>query len=304
MKSSSAIREPASTGSPAGLRSGLASSRAPGFGDAGPISEDSHRDPFRPTGGDEVSRPAAAIDRTALPGAPQEEAETTTAQSPPDASLRRLQNGDPTGEEIQQQPMAKYEAPKPGPAFDESKPPSVPASASAKSETAPTAGAFEAPTEAARERAAALLADVKRRLGPETPSAPGPKLDVQATDEGILVSLTDRQNFSMFAIGSAEPQPRVVHMMDAIATSLAATPGAIVVRGHTDARPYRSGLYDNWRLSSARAQMAYYMLNRAGIPDKRFERIEGFADHRLKDQARPFAAENRRIEILLREAKP
>ena len=89
----------------------------------------------------------------------------------------------------------------------------------------------------------------------------GPQLDVQATDEGILISLTDRQNFSMFAIGSAEPQPRVVHMMDAIAMSLETLPGAIVVRGHTDARPYRSATYDNWRLSSARAQMAYYMLD-------------------------------------------
>ena len=108
----------------------------------------------------------------------------------------------------------------------------------------------------------------------------------------------------MFAVGSAEPQPRVVHMMDAVATSLQGLPGAIVVRGHTDARQFRSAHYDNWRLSSARAQMAYYMLNRAGIPDKRFERIEGFADHRLKDPAKPFAAENRRIEILLREAKP
>ena len=68
----------------------------------------------------------------------------------------------------------------------------------------------------------------------------GPQLDVQATEEGILISLTDRQNFSMFAIGSAEPQPRVVHMMDAIAASLQSLHGAIVVRGHTDARPYRS----------------------------------------------------------------
>ena len=127
---------------------------------------------------------------------------------------------------------------------------------------------------------------------------------MQATDEGLLITLTDRQNFSMFAIGSAEPQPRVVHMMDAIATTLEAMPGAIVVRGYTDAHPYHSARYDNWRLSSARAQMAYYMLNRAGIPDKRFEQIEGFADHRLKDPAKPFAAENRRIEILLREAKP
>jgi len=45
-------------------------------------------------------------------------------------------------------------------------------------------------------------------------------------------------------------------------------------------------------------------LSRGGVPDKRFDRIEGFADHRLKDAAHPLAAENRRIEILLREAKP
>ena len=48
----------------------------------------------------------------------------------------------------------------------------------------------------------------------------------------------------MFAIGSAEPQPRVLKMMDAIAASLQGTPGEIVVRGHTDARPYRSATYE------------------------------------------------------------
>ena len=65
----------------------------------------------------------------------------------------------------------------------------------------------------------------------------GPQLDVQATEDGILISLTDRQNFSMFAIGSAEPQPRVLHMMEAIAASLQNLQGPIVVRGHTDAVP-------------------------------------------------------------------
>ncbi len=108
----------------------------------------------------------------------------------------------------------------------------------------------------------------------------------------------------MFALGSAEPQARVVHVLDAIAMSLETLPGSIVVRGHTDARPFRSGTYDNWRLSSARAQMAYYMLSRGGVSEKRFDRIEGFADHRLRDPAHPLAAENRRIEILLRESKP
>jgi chemotaxis protein MotB len=108
----------------------------------------------------------------------------------------------------------------------------------------------------------------------------------------------------MFPLGSAEPQARVVRMMDAIAMSLETLPGTIVARGHTDAHPYRSKTYDNWRLSAARAEMAYYMLIRGGIPEKRFDRIEGFADHRPKDPAHPLAAENRRIEILLREAKP
>jgi chemotaxis protein MotB len=149
-----------------------------------------------------------------------------------------------------------------------------------------------------------LLADIKRYLAGESKSMQGPQLDVQATEDGILISLTDRQNFSMFAIGSAEPQPRVLHMMDAIAASLQNLQGAIIVRGHTDARPYRSATYDNWRLSSARAQMAYYMLTRGGLPEKRFERVEGYADHHLRDSSHPLAAENRRIEILVREAKP
>src|SRR3984885_13767778 len=160
------------------------------------------------------------------------------------------------------------------------------------------------PAEGRQTAASNLLADLKQRLAGESKSMQGPQLDVQATEEGILISLTDRQNFSMFATGPAEPQPRVLHMMDAIAASLQGLRGAIVVRGHTDGRPYRSATYDNWRLSSARAQMAYYMLIRGGLPEKRFERVEGYADHHLRDPSHPLAAENRRIEILVREAKP
>ena len=110
------------------------------------------------------------------------------------------------------------------------------------------------PANARADAAAALLADIKKRLGEEGQSLTGPELDIQATDEGILISLTDRQNYSMFAIGSAEPQPRVVHMMDAIAMSLETMPGAIVVRGHTDAHPYHSTTYDNLLVCHRRAR--------------------------------------------------
>ena len=108
----------------------------------------------------------------------------------------------------------------------------------------------------------------------------------------------------MFATGSAEPQPKVVRIMEKIAQILKSRPGVIIVRGHTDSRPYRSATYDNWRLSSARAQMAYYMLIRGGLDEKRFDRIEGYADRRPKTPAKPEAAENRRIEILLRKETP
>jgi len=92
--------------------------------------------------------------------------------------------------------------------------------------------------------------------------------------------------------------------MESVARILKDRPGQIILRGHTDGRPYKGATYDNWRLSSARAQMAYYMLVRGGIPEARIDRVEGYADRALRDAAHPLAAENRRLEILLREPKP
>ncbi|HUZ90382.1 MAG TPA: MotB family protein [Methylocella sp.] len=131
-----------------------------------------------------------------------------------------------------------------------------------------------------------------------------PHIEVQVTPEGILISLTDDANYSMFAIGSAKPKPETVQIMEKIGQILKAGSGSIVIRGHTDGRPYRSAIYDNWRLSSARAHMALYMLTRGGLSEKRIENVEGYADHHLKFPNNPNASENRRIEILLRKESP
>lgn len=137
----------------------------------------------------------------------------------------------------------------------------------------------------------------------ETRTQNAPRLDVQGTDEGVLISLTDDLNYSMFAVGSAEPQPRTIEVMEKIGRLLKTRGGLLVIRGHTDGRSYKSATYDNWRLSAARAHMAHYMLVRGGLDDKRFEKIEGYADRRLKFSNDPAAAGNRRIEILLRKEK-
>jgi len=144
-------------------------------------------------------------------------------------------------------------------------------------------------------------AELTKAFGKASGDQTLPGVEIKASDEGILISLTDQYNYSMFAVGSAEPQARTVKVMDKIAEILKAHPGAIVIRGHTDGRAYKTANYDNWRLSSARAHMAHYMLTRGGLDEKRIEKIEGYADRKLKNAKNPLAEENRRIEILLRK---
>jgi chemotaxis protein MotB len=124
-------------------------------------------------------------------------------------------------------------------------------------------------------------------------------IEVRKIDEGILISLTDKQSFGMFQSGSAEPQPELVRLVETIATVLASRGGYIVVRGHTDSIPYRNKKYDNWQLSTARAHLAQYMLVRGGLDESRIRRVEGLADRDPKNPGDPQAPENRRIEILL-----
>ncbi|WP_027556646.1 MotB family protein [Bradyrhizobium sp. Cp5.3] len=131
----------------------------------------------------------------------------------------------------------------------------------------------------------------------------GPVAEVRQVEEGLLVSLTDDASFGMFAVGSAEPRPELIRVIDKIGPLLTKRPGTIIVRGHTDNRPYKSDTYDNWRLSTARAQMAYYMLVRSGVDAQRIEHVEGYADRRPKLPNDPAAAQNRRIEILIREKR-
>lgn len=162
---------------------------------------------------------------------------------------------------------------------------------------------------AARAERSSLQADLAQSLKDELSARAGPVIDIRTVAEGTLVSLTDDLDFAMFAIGSAEPHPRAIRIMDKIARVLAKHDGLVIVRGHTDGRPYAggrqdAGRYDNWRLSADRAQMSYHMLVRGGLAPERLDRIEGHADRKLKRRSDPAAAENRRIEILIRSDKP
>jgi chemotaxis protein MotB len=147
----------------------------------------------------------------------------------------------------------------------------------------------------------AVAADIARSVKATMTDEASPQLSVAATAEGVIINLTDGAAYSMFPVGSAVPDARTVVLLEEVAKVLASHPGKIVIRGYTDGRPFRSADYDNWRLSAARAHMAYYMLTRGGLYESRVNAIEGHADRSLKNPADPYAAENRRIEILLKE---
>jgi len=228
---------------------------------------------------------------------------TTTPQeqeNPLEGSLLLAQGKDAQGKDAN---VHVTDAPKPQETAGNAAPPQAPGPQNnvPSEEGSRVEQSSEAPRSAA---AAKLKSDIVNAITSGAHMPDLPHIEVQVTPEGILISLTDDANYSMFAIGSAEPQPETVQIMGKIGQILKSGSGSIVIRGHTDGRPYRSAIYDNWRLSSARAHMALYMLARGGLSEKRIEYVEGFADHHLKSPNNPNASENRRIEILLRKENP
>jgi chemotaxis protein MotB len=302
----------------------LAAGRNDPITSAGTMDADAFRDPFQPIarapagdilGDGKSEAPDRAEGKDKAPVAPPQSesdpaahpAPTKVAPAPPPQPIQQgSQSAAPApGVDANRTTLSKAAASAQTPA------PSSEAAHGAQSKAAvaqPPANADESPPPSAPAggpsgEIAQLRGELLKEIGGTEGLKPGPGLEVQMTDEGLLISLTDQFDFSMFPVGSAEPQARVVHIMEKVAEALKNRPGAIILRGFTDGRPYRSAVYDNWRLSAARAQMAYYMLVRGGLPEKRVERIEGYADRRLRLPNNPAAAENRRIEILLRRPK-
>ena len=155
-----------------------------------------------------------------------------------------------------------------------------------------------APAKADEDAAKALKAEIEKEIGGSAGKlAEG--LLVTPTEGGLLVTISEQGDAPMFNIGSAVPQKEMVVAMEKIGKLLASRKGAIAIRGHTDGRPFKRGAYDNWRLSSDRAQSAYYMLLRGGLAEARVSQISGFADKRLQVPKDPLAPANRRIEILV-----
>ena len=120
------------------------------------------------------------------------------------------------------------------------------------------------------------------------------------TTQGIRIDLVDDADFSMFQLGTTVLTGEAAQLLDAIGAMIGPELGAISIRGHTDALPWRGGMgANNWSLSAGRAEATRQALLRDGIPEARFRRIEGVADREPLIRDKPEDPRNRRISILL-----
>ena len=120
------------------------------------------------------------------------------------------------------------------------------------------------------------------------------------TTEGIRIDLVDDADFSMFSLGTTLLTSEASQLLKAIGDVVGPEVGGILVRGHTDATPWRPGVRaNNWSLSAGRAEATRQALMREGVAEPRFRRIEGVADRELLVKDNPQDPRNRRISILL-----
>jgi len=123
--------------------------------------------------------------------------------------------------------------------------------------------------------------------------------------DGIRIDLVDDADFSMFALGTTILTPEARRIIEVIGKIVANETKPLILRGHTDSLPYRSGIEaNNWSLSAGRAEATRQQLIRSGIPKSRFARIEGVAETEPLIADNPADPRNRRISLLLLDAPP
>ena len=126
-------------------------------------------------------------------------------------------------------------------------------------------------------------------------------VSVSVNEEGVLIETVDRDGKSMlFDLASSQLKPALIEFLHKLAPMLGQRGSKIRLMGHTDARPYvsRSGK-TNWDLSYERAGAARKVLESSGLLKGQIVSVQAHGSSQLRNPADPFAAENRRLSILV-----
>ncbi|MDQ2695446.1 MAG: OmpA family protein [Pseudomonadota bacterium] len=126
-------------------------------------------------------------------------------------------------------------------------------------------------------------------------------MSVETRANQIIIRIQEKGSFPS---GSADLMAGFKPALDKLGEVFGATPGRIVVAGHTDDVPIRTGRFrSNWELSAARAVTVVHELLRAHpIPPQRLL-IEGHGEVNplVPNDTEANRALNRRVELVLEE---
>lgn len=124
----------------------------------------------------------------------------------------------------------------------------------------------------------------------------------RVTDEGLVVDIFAKEGRPLFDAGSPEPTVIMDDILAMVADVLGLISNSLRITGHTDAAPFATDEYDNWRLSADRADAVRRTLGGFGVAADRFDRISGEADRNLALPATPLDPRNRRITLVIRRS--
>ena len=118
------------------------------------------------------------------------------------------------------------------------------------------------------------------------------------TDEGLVIEVFDIDGAPLFNGNTEVPEPILREIAKVLADVLVLTTNGIAVNGHVASFPITLIENPAWDLSAARAQSMRDLLQTAGLPTARMQRVSGFAD-RSPVTANPMALRNNRLEVIL-----
>ena len=118
------------------------------------------------------------------------------------------------------------------------------------------------------------------------------------TDEGLIVEFFDTEDEALFEPGTAVPNAITAELAGMIARVFALVENELAINGHIRSLPEMLKQNPSWDLTTDRALAMRALIEEAGFPSRRVQRVTGFAD-RKPSLRNPMAVRNNRIELIL-----
>ncbi|MCC5999510.1 MAG: OmpA family protein [Pararhodobacter sp.] len=120
----------------------------------------------------------------------------------------------------------------------------------------------------------------------------------RSSDEGLVIEVFDLPDSPLFDPDSNTPRPILPIIAGVLAEAMQFVANPAAIEGHTRSYTVVHRGDPSWSLSLSRAERMRQLLESAGLPQARMDRVTGHAD-RQPAVRNPMASRNNRLEVIL-----